>query len=120
MDNRKFIAESQQGHEGERECTPDGIRSARGSLSRRGPPRSEAITSQTSKTTKSHHTRSDSAATQALKPVDDDWKPVVDNTFAGDVFYHLFLTSDVPECQLPFTTDLCKHCDTFTGVTNLR
>lgn len=120
MDNRKFIEESQQGQESQRERLPTATRSVRGPYSRRRPPRSEAVTSQTSKTTKSHHTRSDSATTQALKPVDDDWKPVVDNTFAGDVFYHLFLTNDVPECQLPFTTDLCKRCNTFTGVTNLR
>lgn len=120
MDSRKFIEESQQGHESERERLPSATRSVRGPYSRRRPPKSEAVPSQTSRTTKSHHSRSDSATTQALKPVEDDWKPVVDNTFAGALFYHLFLTSDVPECQLPFSSGLCKDCDTFTSVTNLR
>jgi hypothetical protein len=122
MDSRKFIAESQQSHDGKPECTPNGAKGGRASLSRkRGPPRSEAVTSvRTSETTRSHHTRSESTTTQALKPADDDRKPVIDNSFATNYFYQLSLTDDMPECHLPFSTGLCRHCVTFTGVSDLR
>ncbi|KAK1834628.1 heterokaryon incompatibility protein-domain-containing protein [Podospora conica] len=128
MDSRKFIAESQQSYEDGQDCAPNGAGGGRMSMSRkRGSLRSEAVTSTGSdhvpvayETTRSHHTRSESATTQAFKPVDDEWTRVVDNDFASAFFYHLFLTNDVPECQLPFSTGLCKLCNRFRTTENLR